>query len=629
MSSEGPGRGYAEFGDWLRDPSSVLRFAETRRVYRAAARDMYGRLAILGVLGLGLAIASILPAVTLKPLVEHTGSVEFVDVAPFLATIAFVGLLEAVQQYLIGTVVAGGTRRLSLRAFTALLRSPAEWFGVLPLGSSVKVTAEDAPAAAYGLAQVYQLVFASARVLAVLAGLVVLLPIGVGAVAGAVVAAGMLVALRLQGVVLSFQRQTYVASLELAEYIGERCQDITLAEVRIARTQAHEVAGLARRLDQLAQMIVAVQRWSAGRVAAVYAAAACSALVVAVIAMGDDGSAGTIVVGLVLSLALIQVAPAWFDAREQLIGSATAMTRVLALERGLAGDVGTSDGASGGEVPFPQRAAPRSADMAPEGGPAAVQLRDVAFTYPSTSSLPAFLRFNKVGADDVRSQVLYDVSFDVEPGQMVALVGHSGAGKSTIARLIAGLYAPTSGEVTIDGHPAAAPEGSAPAVALVPDRPWLIDSSIVDNVRYGSATATLDEVHWACRRASVLEFAQGLPAGLNTPVGVNGSKLSAGERQRLALARALLRRPRVLLLDEVTAMLDADSEAAIRRTVVEELSTITRIVIAHRMSTVQDAALIFVVSAGSIIDYGTHDELRNESELYARWVSLQAVQGTP
>jgi ABC-type multidrug transport system fused ATPase/permease subunit len=254
-----------------------------------------------------------------------------------------------------------------------------------------------------------------------------------------------------------------------------------------------------------------------------------------------------------------------------------------------------------------------------------VRLRNVSFTYPATSSLPIFLRFNKLGPGDVRSQVLDGVTLDVEPGQMVALVGQSGAGKSTIARLIAGLYPPTRGEVTIGRHPESGSDGRATAVALVPDRPWLIDASIVDNVRYGSPTAALDEVHAACRQASVLGFTDGLPAGLNTRVGVNGSKLSAGERQRVALARALLRRPSILVLDEATALLDADSEAAIREAITQELAGMTRIVIAHRLSTVQDADRIFVVAAGRIVQHGTHEELGKESELYARWVRLQAV----
>jgi ABC-type multidrug transport system fused ATPase/permease subunit len=620
MSTDSAAHGNDEFGRWLRNPSSVLRFRETRQFYRSATHGMQGRLAVLGLLGLSLAITSVLPALALRPLVNGSDTVSIRDAVPFLAAMVGIGLLDALQQQLVGTVVASGSRRLTLRAFEALLSSPAEWFGVLPLGSSVKVTVEDAPAAATGLALIYQLAFTSARLLAVIVAIVVLLPTRTGLIAGGLVLLGLFLALRIQRVAMSLQRQSYVAGLELAEHIGERCQDVTLTEIRIARTAAHEVAGLARRLDRVAALVVSGQRWSAARTATIHGTAVASAVVVALMATSGNRAGATVVVGLVLSLALTQLAPAWFEAREQLIGSATSMTRLLALEQGLPG-LGASVGA-GTREPGPE---PRTAQAPSSAAPAAVRLRNVSFTYPDTSSLPIFLRFNKIGPGDVRSQVLDGVTLDVEPGQMVALVGPSGAGKSTIARLIAGLYPPTRGEVTIGGHLEPESDGHATTVALVPDRPWLIDASIVDNVRYGASTAALDEVHAACRQASVLGFTDRLPAGLNTRVGVNGSRLSAGERQRVALARALLRRPRVLLLDEATALLDADSEAAIREAITQELAGMTRIVIAHRLSTVQDADRIFVVAAGRIVQHGTHDELGKESELYARWVRLQAV----
>jgi ATP-binding cassette subfamily B protein len=619
MTDVSQAQGYGDFGRWLRNPGSVLRFADTREFYRAAARGMHRRLLMLGLLGFVLALAQVLPAVTLRPLVQGADAVHLAEVVPFLLTMVGVGLLDSVQHQLVGSVVAVGTRGLSLRAFDALLRAPAEWYGVLPLGSSVKVTVEDAPEAASGLALIYELAFASARLAALILGIVVLLPTATGLTAAAVVVAGLLLALRLQRGVMSRQRQAYVASLELAEYVGERCQETTLAEIRVAGTASHELAGLGQHLDRQVALLLSGRRWSAGRTAAIHGGAAAGAAVVAVMSVDRGDSAGTLLVGLVLALSLTQVAPGWFEARERLIASATAMTRMLALEKGLpaadASEVG--DGA-------PSVRTLAEAGTAPSA-PADVRLCGVSFSYPDTSSLPVFLRFNKVGAGDPRTEVLHEVSLDVEPGQLVALVGPSGAGKSTIARLIAGLYAPSAGEVLVDGRPPASPGTGPPLVALVPDRPWLIDASIVDNVRYGYPAASLDEVHAACRQASVLDFVQSLPAGLNTPVGVNGSKLSAGERQRLALARALLRRPLVLLLDEATALLDADSESAIRRAVTEDLSAMTRIVIAHRMSTVQDADHIFVIAAGRVVQQGTHEELRNESELYARWIKLQAV----
>ena len=245
-------------------------------------------------------------------------------------------------------------------------------------------------------------------------------------------------------------------------------------------------------------------------------------------------------------------------------------------------------------------------------GPASVELRDVRFAYPSADKV-SLASLEEVALLDSRGgdEVLHEVSFVAEPGQMVALVGTSGAGKSTIAQLIARLYDVDSGSVRLGGTDVRDLTASSirSTVGMVTQDGHLFHDSIRSNIVLPRPEATDAEVWDALRRARLEELVKSLPDGLATVVGERGYRLSGGERQRLTIARLLISRPRVVILDEATASLDSTSEAAVQAALGEALAGKTSVVIAHRLSTIRAADVILVVEGGTIIERGTHDEL--------------------
>lgn len=207
--------------------------------------------------------------------------------------------------------------------------------------------------------------------------------------------------------------------------------------------------------------------------------------------------------------------------------------------------------------------------------------------------------------------VLENLSFEVKPGQMVALVGRSGSGKTTVAKLVLGLYTPTDGKVLIDGHDITSL--SLPSlrqqIGLVDQDTFLFGSTIRENISLGHREATLEEIMEAARLAQADEFIKKLPMGYETQIGEGGGMLSGGQRQRLAIARALLGNPPLLIFDEATSHLDAESERIIQGNLNSILKNRTTLVIAHRLSTIRQADLILVLDQGVLVESGTHQEL--------------------
>ena len=221
--------------------------------------------------------------------------------------------------------------------------------------------------------------------------------------------------------------------------------------------------------------------------------------------------------------------------------------------------------------------------------------------------------------------VLRDLSMAVQAGQMVALVGPSGAGKTTITGLIPRLFEPTSGHIFIDGYDLQDVQirSLREQIAIVPQEPALFGGTIHENIAYGRLDATREEIEEAASAANAAEFIARLPQGYGSTVGERGVQLSAGQRQRIAIARAILRNPRILILDEATASLDNESEALVQDALNRLMRGRTTLIIAHRLTTIENADHILVLNHGTIVEEGTHEALLIKDGLYARLYNRQ------
>ena len=242
---------------------------------------------------------------------------------------------------------------------------------------------------------------------------------------------------------------------------------------------------------------------------------------------------------------------------------------------------------------------------------AALSIRSVGFRY-----------------EGAEQPALTDVSLEVEPGELAALVGPSGSGKSTLFALLLRFYEAQSGELLIDGRPLAdvALSDLRRRIALVPQEIFLFTGSVADNIRLARPDAADDEVRSAAEAAGAASFIERLGDGFATEVGERGVRLSAGQRQRIAIARAFLRDPRILLLDEATSALDPDSEATVQGAIEHLLEGRTTIVIAHRLATARRAGRIHVLDQGRLVATGSHEELYESNELYRRYWLLQSLE---
>ncbi|MBI5960181.1 MAG: ABC transporter ATP-binding protein [Chloroflexi bacterium] len=230
-----------------------------------------------------------------------------------------------------------------------------------------------------------------------------------------------------------------------------------------------------------------------------------------------------------------------------------------------------------------------------------------------------------VGPSQAREKALEDVSFTLLPGQLAALVGPSGAGKTTLTYLIPRLYDPSDGRILLDGHDLRDLSLSALAsqVGMVTQETHLFHDTLRTNLLYAKLDATQEELEAACRAANIHDFIAGLPAGYDTVAGERGYRLSGGEKQRMAIARVVLKNPRLLVLDEATSHLDSQSEALIQDALKTVMAGRTSIVIAHRLSTILAADVILVIDRGRIVERGTHAELLAQNGLYAQLYETQ------
>jgi ATP-binding cassette subfamily B protein len=272
------------------------------------------------------------------------------------------------------------------------------------------------------------------------------------------------------------------------------------------------------------------------------------------------------------------------------------------------------------DAPNPITDRPEAVDLVDPAG--RIELDHVTFTYPTgaESSVASLESTAQLLAPDAGAgPVLHDITATIEPGELVALVGPSGAGKTTISQLIPRLYDVSDGAVRIDGHDVRDLTQSSlrAAIGVVSQDPHLFHESVADNLRYAKPDATLEDLQAAARAARIHDVIAALPDGYATIVGERGYRLSGGEKQRLAIARMLLKDPAIVILDEATSNLDSENEAAVQEALAAALEGRTSIVIAHRLSTIVDADRILVLDRGRLVEEGRHHELLEAGGLYA------------
>ncbi|KAH8885542.1 ABC multidrug transporter [Thozetella sp. PMI_491] len=317
----------------------------------------------------------------------------------------------------------------------------------------------------------------------------------------------------------------------------------------------------------------------------------------------------------VVQVSMLVSAQLWgqtFSLAPEFSRARSALSRLLGImELGSGPDPATTK-----DVEAAASSAPSGAQVSSLGRGVKVELDNVSFSYPSRPDVV----------------VINGVSLTIQPGQFIGIVGQSGAGKSTIMSLIQRLYTPTSGSLRIDGLDMSRPDAAAAIhddIALVPQSPALFDGTVAFNVGLGArpgTEATAAEIEAACRLANIHETVAALPKGYDTECGPRAGQLSGGQRQRLAIARALVRKPRLLLLDESTSALDAESEQALQADLETAARGITVVAVTHRLRTVRKADVIFVVEGGAVLDSGSHTELMERCEVYRGYAQQQTFE---
>ncbi|MBX6390572.1 MAG: ABC transporter ATP-binding protein [Frankia sp.] len=633
-------RSYRQDSSVLRQklrPGTIRRIAEFARPYR---RQL---LAFLAVVVAEAALGTALPLI-FKAIIDEgviPGNVTLVEVlAGVIAGIALVdAALSLLQRWLSARIGEGLIYDMRSRVFDHVQRQPLAFFSRTQTGALITRLNNDVLGAQSAftntLSAVCSNVLTATFVLAAMFTLswqvtlvaLVLLPVFV-------------IPARLLGPRLAaLTREGYALNAEMNTTMTERFNVAGALLSKLYGDPAREVATFRRQAGRVRD--IGVTQAMFGRIFFTSLTLVAALATAAVYGVGGRFAAqGHIEVGTIVALTaylsrlygpLTQLSNVHVDVMTALV-SFERVFEVLDLRPAI------EDRPDARPLAFPSVAgeAPAADDGAAPGPggrpPAAIEFDHVSFRYPAASEV-SLASLESVAVLDTRvpSQVLHDVSFRVAPGETVALVGPSGAGKTTISQLVSRIYDPTSGRVLIGGQDIrdVTLASLRATVGVVTQDAHMFHDTIRANLMFARPDAT-DEQMWAALDAAQLGgLVRALPDGLDTVIGERGYRLSGGEKQRLAIARLLVKEPAIVVLDEATAHLDSESEAAVQRALTAALTGRTALVIAHRLSTVRDADRILVVADGRVVEQGRHTDLLAGGGLYAELYRTQFATDSP
>jgi ATP-binding cassette subfamily B protein len=591
-------------------PGTVRRVAGFARPYR-------GQLSVFLVLIIVNAVVAAANPLILRAIIDqgigHHDVKLVVVLAGVVGVLAIVSAgLSLVQRWLSARIGEGLIYDMRHRVYDHVARMPIAFFTRTQTGALVSRLNNDVLGAQQAFTDTFQSVIGNLVSVTVTLGAMFFLSWQITLTTLALVPLFVLPARFVGRKLATLTRESYMLNAEMNNTMNERFNVSGALLVKLFGDPAAETSLFARRAGRVRDIGVVTSMYGASFMAGLVLTASLATAIVYGWG-GTEAANGILLVGTVVALTsylarlygpLTALSNVQVDVMTALV-SFDRVFEVLDLEPMISEDKGAVD------IP---------------AGPARIEFDHVDFGYPTAEEVSLASLESMAVLDQAPSQqVLFDVSFVAEPGTMVALVGPSGAGKTTISHLVPRLYDVRAGAVRINGLDVRKATFSSlrQTIGVVTQDAHLFHETIRTNLEYARPGASDEQLRRALEAAQILPLVDSLPDGLDTVVGDRGYRLSGGEKQRIAIARLLLKAPQVVVLDEATAHLDSESELAVQRALATALSGRTSIVIAHRLSTVRDADLIVVVAEGRVVERGTHEELIGRDGLYAELYQTQ------